>query len=192
MAAERNVVSPMWRRLEKSCRMLALGLGLLASPFPVHANNNAAEIKTAFIYNFAKFVEWPGSAFAEPDSPLQLCVWEATLEGRLHLLNGREAQGRKIRVRRLETPDSLPGCHILVVGSMNDSLRTQLLQAIGRGNVLTIGDSGDFIHQGGMIGLFVEANRVQFSVNLKAAQTAGLKMSARLLQLARNLRGGTP
>lgn len=176
--------------LRKSIRPLALGTGLLLAFF-AHANNSAAEIKTAFIYNFAKFVEWPDSAFSEENSPLQLCVWEAALEGKLNLLNGREAQGRQIRVRRLDSVDDLPGCHILVIGEVSDGLRAQLLQATTRDNILTIGDYGDFPRQGGMIGLFVEANRVQFSVNLNAAQSAGLKMSARMLQLARNLRGGS-
>lgn len=176
--------------MERSLGWLLLGLGLFLAT-PAHANNNAAEIKTAFIYNFAKFVEWPNSAFAEENSPLQLCVWEAALEGKLQLLNGREAQGRQIRVRRVDSPEGVQSCHILVLAEVNDGLRTQLLQAIGRSNVLTIGDYNDFTRQGGMIGLFVEANRVQFSVNLNAAQSAGLKMSARMLQLAHNLRGGS-
>lgn len=180
----------MWNCLEKSFRLLMLGTGLFLATF-AHANNSAAEIKTAFIYNFAKFVEWPGSAFAEEHSPLQLCVWEGTLDGKLQLLNGREAQGRQIRVKRIESVESLQGCHILVIAEVSDNLRNQLLLVTGRNNILTIGDSGDFTRQGGMIGLFVEANRVQFSVNLNAAQSAGLKMSARMLQLAHNLRGGT-
>lgn len=82
-------------------------------------------------------------------------------------------------------------CHILVVGE-NGLPRGQLLQAVGRSPVLTIGEAADFVEDGGMIGLFVAANRVQFAVNLGAAQSAGLKMSARMLQLAQRVRGEAP
>jgi hypothetical protein len=180
----------MWRRLAEAVLGLALWWGL-AGVALAQGENSAADIKTAFIYNFAKFVEWPSSVFAEPQSPLQLCVWGQALEGRLQLLNGREAQGHPIRVRTLDNLDSLPGCHILVVGGISEHQRSQLLQALGRNAVLTIGDSGDFTLQGGMIGLFVAANRVQFSVNLNAAHGAGLKISARMLQLAHSVRGNS-
>jgi hypothetical protein len=181
----------MRRCLAQAVKGLVLLWGLGAAAM-AQADNSAADIKTAFIYNFAKFVEWPRSAFQDDHSPLHLCLWGQPMEGRLNLLNGREAQGRPIRVRSVDSVDSIPGCHILVVGDTSDSIRTQLLQVPARSSVLTISDSRDFTQQGGMIGLFVAASRVQFSVNLGAAQSAGLKMSARMLQLAHGVRGGTP
>lgn len=181
----------MWQCLAQAVKWLVLAMGLALASFS-HAANSAAEIKTAFIYNFAKFVEWPRSAFTEDHGPLQLCSWGQVLEGKLQLLSGREAQGHQIRVRNHDSLEGLQGCHILVLGTMSDSQRTQLLQAVARSPILTISDSGDFTEQGGMIGLFVAANRVQFSVNLNAAHTAGLKMSARMLQLAHSVQGSTP
>lgn len=162
------------------------------APAPALADNAAADVKAAFVYNFAKFVEWPRTVFPDEHSPLILCIWGQPFDGRLSLLNGREAQGRPIRVRGIESVDSLPGCHILVLGEVSEGVRGQLLESQPRPAVLTISDSRDFIQQGGMIGLFVAGNRVQFSVNLGAAQGAGLKLSARLLQLAQGVRGGTP
>lgn len=181
----------MWQCLAQAVRGLVLAIGLALASFS-HATNSAAEIKTAFIYNFAKFVEWPRSAFMEEHSPLLLCSWGHVLDGKLQLLNGREAQGHQIRVRSHDSLEGLQDCHILVLGAMSDSQRTQLLQTVARSSILTVSDSIDFTEQGGMIGLFVAANRVQFSVNLNAAQTAGLKMSARMLQLAHSVQGGAP
>lgn len=166
--------------------------GGLAAHVPARADSSASDVKAAFVYNFAKFVEWPRATFPEEHSPLQLCTWGQPFEGRLSLLNGREAQGRPIRVRALESADAMGGCHILVMGETPEAIRSQLLDTQPRPAVLTISDNRDFIQQGGMIGLFVTANRVQFSVNLGSAQGAGLKLSARLLQLAHGVRGETP
>lgn len=181
----------MRERISRVIRTVCLAALLLPVGI-AHAENSAAAIKTAFVYNFAKFVEWPANAFADERSPLELCVSGLALEGRLQLLEGREAQGHPIRIRALSGREALAGCHILVLGDQGAAERAQLLQAAGRGPVLTIADSGEFPREGGMIGLFVAANRVQFSVNLGAAQGAGLRMSARLLQLAHSVHGGTP
>ena len=181
----------MAKRISGAIRSLGLAAMLLPGG-PAHADNSAAAIKTAFVYNFAKFVEWPAAAFADERSPLDLCISGPALEGRLQLLEGREAQGHPIRIRSLASRDAPVGCHILVVGELGTADRAQLLLAASRTPVLTIADSGDFPREGGMIGLFVAANRVQFSVNLGAAQGAGLRLSARLLQLAHSVQGNTP
>ncbi|HEX4869636.1 MAG TPA: YfiR family protein [Moraxellaceae bacterium] len=169
-----------------------LGLAAALASAPAFADSTAAAIKAAFVYNFAKFVEWPAGAFGDPRSPLELCVAGPALDGRLQQLEGREAQGHPIRVRAVATTDAVPGCHILVLGDLSPGERGALLQASSRGAILTIGDSATFPRDGGMIGLFVAANRVQFSVNLAAAQGAGLKLSARMLQLAHSVQGGQP
>lgn len=177
--------------LAKLARVLAAA-ALLLSGGTLLADNNAAAIKAAFVFNFAKFVEWPSTAFATPQSTLELCVSGAALDGRLNQLDGREAQGHPIHVRPLAGNEPPLGCHILVLGDIPSGDRLQLLQASGRNAVLTIRDSGEFPNEGGMIGLFVAANRVQFSVNLDAAHGAGLRLSSRMLQLAHSVHGGTP
>lgn len=173
------------------------GLCLLAlatlMPELSRAEVSAAEIKAAFVFNFAKFVEWPERTFPDPNSPILLCVAGDGdgLERQLSRLEGKEAQGRLIRVRSLGRQEATTGCHILVLEA-SPGERAQRLQSIGHSAVLTIADSGDFPREGGMIGLFVIANRVQFSVNLGAAQGAGLKLSSRMLQLAYSIQEGTP
>lgn len=179
----------MGRSLGGAIRRLLLAVGL-AAVMPALAQGNAAAIKSAFIYNFAKFVEWPETAFATPQSPLQLCSWGPVLEGQLQQLEGREAQGHEITVRILNSPDELSGCHILVLGNVDDSLRRRLLPPLHESAVLTISDTPASDRDGSIITLFVQANRVQFSVNLNAAQNAGLRMSARMLQLAHSVQGG--
>lgn len=172
-------------------RLLVLGLGLLFAP-TAPAEHSEAEVKAAFVYNFAKFVEWPSASFAS-NGTLQVCLLGPdALEGQLELLAGREAQGREIAIRSLASAKDWSGCHILFLGQSNDSQRRQSLMTLGNAAVLTISDSPDFARKGGMIGLWVKDQRVQFSVNLGLTQQAGLKLSPRMLQLAHLVQEARP
>ncbi len=154
-----------------------------------HADPDEAEVKAAFVYNFAKFVEWPPETLPVADSSLSLCVLgHDPVATELLQLEGREAQGRSLHVRSLESPDEIRGCHILFVGASEAPRFPLILQAAGDQPVLTVADRREFLRQGGVIYLYVDGQRVQFGVNLGAAQSRGLKLSARLLQLARTPR----
>jgi hypothetical protein len=177
-------------RVRKGRRWVGLLLGLsMALPVAAMAAPDEAEIKAAFIYNFAKFVEWPTTALASTDT-LQICIPDdRTLGGKLGLLQGREAQGHAIRIRTVGSSEELTGCNILFISSGDDG-RARLLHNVGGQPVLTISDSPSFAQQGGMIGLFVEANHVQFAVNRVIAEQSGLKLSARMLQMAHIVQSG--
>lgn len=171
------------RPLQRLAKIVLPGLiGLLAAAV-VHAENSEADIKAAFIYNFAKFVEWPEGTFTDSKDRLLLCTQgDTVLARKLRLLAGREAQGRTIEVRPLTVTEATGGCHILLTPAPGE--------AQGRNATLTISESTSTTRQNSMINLFVDANRVQFSVNLPATQQAGIKVSARLLQLARTVNKG--
>ena len=158
-------------------------LGLLICTV-AQADSTEADIKAAFIYNFAKFVEWPAGTFPDDKQHLSLCTQDDSLLARkLQQLGGKEAQGRTIEVHTLAKSSDTSGCHILLASSSE--------APVGHGAMLTISEAAHASHQSSMINLFVDANRVQFSVNLLAAQQAGIKLSARLLQLARTVSRGS-
>jgi hypothetical protein len=117
-------------------------------------------------------------------APLRLCsMGDTPLAAKLNWLQGRETQGRKIEVDVDVT--GFGNCHLLYVAQK--SQMTALLNSMGRLPVLTVSDSPGFIQAGGMIGLYLVENRVRFSINLGAAQRAGLKLSSQLLQLAQEV-----
>lgn len=149
------------------------------------AGNAETDVKAAFIYNFTKFVEWPVSALPT-GTPLLLCLLgHDQVSTRLYRLQGREAQGRLLKVRAVDSLAEATGCHLLyVTGDVADQ-PARLLQHLNNAPVLTVSDHQGFAAQGGMIELFVESSRVQFSINLVPAQAAGLQINARMLQLAR-------
>lgn len=122
--------------LQKLARIVLHGLiGLLAAAV-VHAENSEADIKAAFIYNFAKFVEWPEGTFTDSKDRLLLCTQgDTVLARKLRLLAGREAQGRTIEVRPLTGAEATTGCHILLTPSAGE------VPAQGRNPTLTISES---------------------------------------------------
>lgn len=168
-------------------RMTALWLLLVPL---AHAVTTEADVKAAFIYNFTKFVEWPLTALAD-NAPLQLCVLgKDDTSPRLLQLQGREAQGHPLQVRQLAHPDELAGCHVMYIARGHARLLPPNHKLFSGNGLLTVSDTPGFVRQGGMIELFVESSRVQFMVNVDNAQQADLKISARMLQLARIPRQG--
>lgn len=171
-----------------SRQLLAVVLLLLAVVLP--AAERAGEIKAAFIYNFAKFVEWPASSFVSANAPLRICALDVSVDATpLRLLAGRVAQGRDIRVSSLDELAEIGQCHILYVPVTTDAPRLAAVgDALRHRPVFTVSEDQAFIDHGGMVSLFIDDDRVRFSINLKLAQAAGLKVSARMLQLAQEVR----
>lgn len=167
---------------------LMLGLVLLSAPSATHLSHadslGADSVKSGFVYNFSKFVEWPGGALP-PGGPMHLCVVGHALDGKLNQLDGRQSQGRSIHVRNLNASDDYSGCHILYIAASEERRLNTVLNAVANNPVLTISDIGEFPESGGMIGLTVINERVSFAINLSAMRAAGLKPSAQLLRLGR-------
>jgi hypothetical protein len=141
------------------------------------------EVKAAFLLNFTRFVEWPPSAFSGGDAPLVICIRGDDPFGTVidQIVEGELVNGRKVVVERMRS-DEQKSCHVLYAGS-----NRLIALAAGGGAVLTVGEGADFLHQGGMIAFVLENRRVRFDVNLKAVTNAGLKLSSKLLSVARSV-----
>jgi YfiR/HmsC-like len=150
------------------------------------AQSGEREIKAAFLYNFAKFVEWPPAAFPEQATPVVLCTLgdDAVAAGLEAVVRGETLNGRRLVVRRLRDPQEARDCHVLFVSAVEKHVPQMLGSLRGMG-VLTVGDGNDFLDQGGMIRFFLEQNRMRFDINLEAAERSHLTLSSKLLHLAR-------
>jgi hypothetical protein len=150
-------------------------------------------IKAGFIYNFAKFVEWPSTAFAEPDSPIVIGVLGTDPFGDIinHVVEGKKIGARGFVVRRFKWSKELKDlkdfkeCRILFVSSSEKMHFEEIVEAVKGLPVLTVGETPGFAERGGMIRLMLEDNRVRFEVNVDAAHDGNLNISSRLLTLAR-------
>jgi hypothetical protein len=145
------------------------------------------QVKAAFLLNFAKFVEWPSNAFADSDSPVAICILGKDPFGRAidDLVQGEQANGRKLIVRRMNELPTPRACQVVFAeGSTKDVAKT--LNGLGR-SVLTVGEGGSFLRDGGIIAFVIENRRVRFDINQTAAETAALKLSSKLLSVARSI-----
>lgn len=146
------------------------------------------EIKAAYLHNFTTFVEWPPLAFASTSAPLVMCLAaDATFARALERIIAGETIGRRpLRLVVLET-DNVARCHVLFVGRGGRDRTSRLIAAADKVPVLTVSDAPRFLQQGGMILFVLDNGRVRFDVNLGAAERAGLKVSSKLLRVARRV-----
>ena len=181
------------RALRKTLPFLlaaACGLGVVAGMARAEGLAAEYEVKAAFLFNFTKFVEWPPAAFADERSPLKICVLGENPFGKtLHALIGDEVGGRRLSLTHLENLNNLETCHVLFVSRSERERLGQIVTAVRNAPVLTVGDTPGFIDQGGMINFVLEGSKVRFDINQEAAERAGLKISSRLLALAKHVKG---
>lgn len=146
-----------------------------------------ARVKAAFVFNFARFVEWPRGAFADRREPFIVGVLGRTplTEAIEESLPGKSLHGRSLVVRRFASPqDVAPPVHVLVIDDGGHVLDA-LPGASASEPLLTIGNSTGFCRRGGIIGFFLDDGKIRFEVNVAAAERRGLRLSSSLLRLAR-------
>lgn len=172
--------------------LLIAALSLRASSAPASASVAAGEyqIKAAYLHHFAQFVEWPQSVLA-PGAPIVIGLIGDDPFGRAidDVIAGRRANGHPIVIRRLRWNDSVGGCQMIFISSSELQHLGAVLDSVRGMAVLTVADIDRFASRGGMIELVTLENRVRFDINADAAAEAHLRISSKLLQVARVLRG---
>jgi hypothetical protein len=151
-----------------------------------------SQLKAAFVYKFLSYVEWPASSFAQPDSPVVIgvCGADALAEELGAVVAARTIDGRALTVRVLRRDEALSGLHVLFIGRMADQSAQRLAEAKER-PLLTITESPQAFALGSAINFVVVEDKVRFDVSLRAAETANLKISSRLLAVARKVIGSS-
>lgn len=153
-----------------------------------HAQAAADEyrIKSAFIFHFAQFVDWPGGALDAKDPSLILCIYddEPRLTEVQSTVEGKMIGSRALHVRLLSPAQELQGCNILFLSCDQAQRQAAILKRLRGQPVLTVGESANFLSQGGMIRFHLEENKIRFDINLRASDLSHLKISSQLLLLA--------
>lgn len=143
------------------------------------------EVKAAYLFNFAKFVDWPEGMFASPSEPFQICVFGQDPFGRLldGVIQGEQVDGKRLAAARPERIAELRSCHILFVSRSERGRLGEILAAVRGSNVLTVGEGEEFLEKGGMIAFVRQGTKVRFYIDQKAAEQAPFKISSRLMAL---------
>lgn len=152
---------------------------------------NEYEVKAAFLFHFAQFVEWPEGTFQNANSPLVYCtIGEDPFQGALEAsFRGKAIGPHSLQVRHLKDSSEAQGCHVVFLGKVAKRLVPEELASLKGNPILTVGETQQFAQNSGMIGFCMEENKIRFDINLEAAERANLRVSSRLLTLAKTVIG---
>lgn len=147
------------------------------------------EVKSAFIFNFAQFIDWPDSAFESSTSPFYIGVlgdnpFNSYLE---KIISNKTLKGRKIEILYFRNFKEVKFAHILFISSSEKRRLKHIFRDFDTTGILTIGDTEEFILTGGAIGFIMKDNKVRFEINLNSVRKARLIISSKLLRLARRV-----
>jgi hypothetical protein len=184
----RNIYKRTARLRSSLHRFVALAvLSVLILTSTSHAQSAPTEyqVKAAYLYNFAKFVEWPPRV-ASSENSFNICVlgrdpFDSTFGT---TIAGESIKGKNVVVKRIPRAQDAAGCHILFISSSEEARLKEILAVLDKTSVLTVSDMPQFTQHGGMIQFVTEANRVRFEVNLTSAERTGLTLSSQLLKVA--------
>ncbi len=167
--------------------VVAVVLAWLIAPFQAaSASQSEYALKSVFLYNFVRFIDWPDSAFASPTEPLIIGIMGDDPFGSLlnEAIEGEKYHNRPIRIDHFRTPADIKRVHLLFVSHANAGRVEQVLAAVAGKSVVTVSETEDFLNRGGMITLTAEQNRVRLRINPAALHAANLAVSSKLLRVA--------
>jgi len=144
------------------------------------------KIKAAYLYNFTKFVEWPAEVFADTSLTLSICIIGEDPFGKaIDTIKDKTVKGRKLSIRRFTSIDDLKECHVIFISPSEKKNLARILEKIKDMHMLTVSDMDGFADRGGMINLNKVKNKIRLEINLDAAEQSGLKVSSKLLNIAK-------
>ncbi len=153
-------------------------------------------LKAAYLYRIPNFVEWPELGPHEKDrgpAPFRLCILgDAALGDAIEALEGRKVKGREVRLARLKRTEDAELCELLFIRLEGPDALAAIFDRLRGKSVLTVGESRDFTRRGGMVRFVPRQGKLRMEINLAAAEEAGLKISAKLLELSQIVESGVP
>lgn len=177
-------------------RLVGLTYLLACLGFPIsfqvmaQDRNGEYALKSAFLYNFIKFSEWPAASFADNHAPFVICLAGNDSFGpNLKILEGKLIRDRPLVTRPIRTDGNLISCHILYISPGELKQTGNILQMLQNAPVLTVCDAEDCAEAGIMLNMRMVENRVTLDLNLDAVQRTPLKLSSQLIKLTRIVKG---
>ena len=166
-------------------KLFLIALVFISLPVTANEDSRAYMIKAAFIYNFTKFVVWPQQDSSSDAKSFNVCLLgDDRLTAAANTIQGKSVQEKVLQIKTISNAGENGQCEIIFLAISEAEQLQQALEILKGTRVLSVGCSNDFVDMGGIIGLFVENNKVRFDINSLAADDNGLKINSRLLELA--------
>ena len=144
------------------------------------------QIKALFLYNFLNFVDWPVDSSIYSSPTINVCIiGDDPFADALDDIRNETVKGKKLAIRFYSPFDEPEGCHLLFIPASENKHAGKILRSVRESNVLTVADTVEVATQDAIISFFIEQKKVRFAINIESARRAGLKISAKLLKLAK-------
>jgi hypothetical protein len=169
--------------------VVALGGGMAGTIRLEAQGVSTPGLTAAFLFNFAKFTTWPDDALRN-GSTIVVCVsgHDQVADALVQLTTNKLVEGHPLAIRRTDLRQPLTECHIMFAASLDENSARELLRAAGGHPILTVSDWENFAARGAVANFFIEGARMRFAVNPDAADRVRLRISSRLLTLAKLVR----
>jgi len=187
----RNILSLQAAYLRSQIFAIVLAILLaLAGATPIRAQASPSveyQVKAAFLFNFAKFVEWTPDALPSDKSPITLCVFKHDPFGAAlaEVIRGKTINNHEVTARRINQLPELKSCQLVFVSSVEDKHLSEVLGSLKGTSAIVVGEGAGFAEHGGGIQFFLEDNKLRFAINVDAVHRAHLTVSSKLLALAK-------
>jgi hypothetical protein len=165
--------------------VILLGTGFFAAQLRAQAFKEY-DLKAAFLYHLAEFVEWPPEAFPAAENPLVIGVLGTDPFGKAldEIVQNEVVKNRKLDVQRYRSMEEVKTCHILFISQSEAGRLDQIFSSLKDRNILTVGDTDGFAQRGGIVRFLTENNKIRLRININAAKAANLTISSKLLRAA--------
>ena len=181
------------RNISSSCYVFFILIFLSLASSSVSAESITAKeyyLKAAYLYNFARLVEWPEQAFSHPETPIRLCLIGQNPFGQaLSTIQDKKVKNRTLKITTEVDILSLSTCQILFVGEQKTLAMDDILKLANKHPILTVSELENFAHKKGHIRLFLaDRETLSLEINLGVLEQSGLRISSRVLTLAKIIR----
>ncbi len=141
------------------------------------------EVKAVFIYNLAKFIEWPDKSLDNSSTLTVYILGDDPFGTDLAAIRDKLIKGRRVVIKQIDSPDDLKNANILFISSSEKERLRDILKSISGLPILTVGDTKSYAQRGVMVNFYLENSKIRFEINLEAANLAGLNISSNLLRM---------
>ena len=165
--------------------LLVILLGFVPAQLRAQAFNES-DLKAAFLYHLAQFVDWPPEAFSTAEDPIVIGILGADPFGKAlqEIVQDEAIKNRKLSLQRYQNTDEIKTCHVLFISQSEEGRLDQIFTALKGRSILTVGDTESFAQRGGVVRFITEKNKIRLRINVDAAKAVKLTISSKLLRAA--------
>lgn len=158
---------------------------------PVLLQQNPGEVeyrlKAVYLFNFLQFIEWPANVYENEESPVVVGIFGKDPFEKIidETFSAEKAGSHPIQIIRFRKLEEMSSCHVLFISSSEKEISSASLKSLAESSILTVSDMENFAERGGSIGFYLENNKIKFEINMLALRQAQLKVSSKLMRLAK-------